>query len=85
MAEEATNIHSVTTASDGTVKITIEKYNELVKQAAKKPEVINKTVVNKTPEMLAQENQAWGVTFMGGGAAMFIVGAIRFWRGRHGS
>jgi len=102
MAEEAINIQSVTTASDGTVKLSIEKYNELLETVASQkgsisslrdqvtklqnqPPVVNRTVVEKTPEMLAQENKVWGGTFMGLGASMFVVGAFRFWRGVNGS
>ena len=55
--------------------------NDLLEKA-NKPPVINRTVINKTTEMLAQENRAWGVTFMGLGAAFFAVGAFRYKAGR---
>lgn len=74
MAEEK----SVTTvtASDGTVTIAVEKYHELLAQAAEKPPVIHRTV-HKTPEMVATENKVWGITFMSLGTAMVAVGAYR--------
>lgn len=77
MPDEETNIHAIKTSSDGTVKISVEKYNELLEKAAIKPPVINRTTVIKTPEMLANENLIWGNTFMGVGAFLFIIGALR--------
>jgi hypothetical protein len=82
MPDETTTTNTVKTASDGTVKIAIEKYNELLEKAAAKPPVINRTTVIKTAEMLAKEHQAWGVSFMGLGAGMFVVGVLRFMAGR---
>jgi hypothetical protein len=90
MAEEATSIESIKTASDGTVKIAIEKYNELLETVANQkssisslrnqltqlrnePPIINRTVIEKTAEMAAQDNRVWGGTFMGLGASMFVV------------
>lgn len=83
MPDETITTETIKTASDGTVKIAIEKYNELVKQAAQ-PKVINQTVnkIIKTPEMAAQDHQAWGTTFVLGGMAMIVVGVIRRKAGR---
>jgi hypothetical protein len=78
MAESSESVQSIKTASDGTVKIAVERYNELLEKAALKPPVINRTTITKTPEMLAKENLAWGTTFMGLGASMFVVGVLRF-------
>ena len=95
MAEAKETVESITTASDGSVKIAIEKYNELLEtiasqkgsisnlrmqlhQVRAEPPVINRTVINKTPEMLAKEHRAWGGSLMGLGASMFIVGVLRF-------
>src|SRR3954464_9682746 len=77
MPDEETTIHAIKTASDGTVKISIEKYNELLQKAATKPQVINRTNVIKTTEMLAQENRVWGNTLIGVGASLFLVGIFR--------
>ena len=79
MPDETVKTETVKTASDGTVKIAIEKYNELLEKAAQ-PKVINTTVnkIIKTPEMAASDHRAWGVTLMLGGAAMAVVGALRF-------
>lgn len=96
MPEEVTDIttKATKTASDGFVKIAIEKYNDLVETVASQkgsitslteqlsrarsmPPVINQTIVEKTPEMLAKEHKAWGGTLMGLGASMFVVGVIR--------
>lgn len=78
MADEVSNIHEVKTASDGFVKITVERYNELIEKASAKPPVVNRTVVNKTAEMLAQERRTWGGSFMGLGASFFVVGALLY-------
>jgi hypothetical protein len=42
MAEEATNIHAIKTASDGTVQIAVEKYNELLETIANQKGSIGK-------------------------------------------
>lgn len=78
MAEEVSNVTEIKTASDGTVKISVEKYNELLEKAATKPPVINRTYVNKTDEMLAKECRLWGIGLMGLGASLFSVGVILF-------
>lgn len=97
MAEASETVETIktATASDGTVKIAVEKYNELVETIANQrssigglneqltrlrnePPVVNRTVINKTSQMLAQEHRAWGGTLMGLGASAFVVGAFRF-------
>jgi hypothetical protein len=78
MADEVTTTNEVKTASDGTVKISVEKYNELLQKSVAKPPVINRTTVVKTDKMIAGENRMWGGTLMGVGASMFIAGAFRF-------
>lgn len=78
MPEEVSNIREITQTSDGNVKLSIEKYNELVEKAAVKPPVINRTQVIKTPEMAAQELRAWGGGLMALGATIFTVGALLF-------
>lgn len=75
MADEVSSINEVKTTSDGTVKISVEKYNELLEKAAVKPPVINRTTVNKTAEMLAKETRMWGGGLMGLGASLFVIGA----------
>lgn len=94
-----TTVESVKKMSDGSVKISLEKYNELLDtvadqkgsinrlneqltKARNEPPVINRTVVNKTDEMLSQEHRAWGVTLMGLGASLFVVGALRYKAGQ---
>lgn len=94
MPDEETTVHAVKTASDGTVKISVEKYNELLEKVAEQkgrigglveslnkarnePPIINRTIVQKTDEMLVKENLLWGNTFMGMGVCLFIVGALR--------
>jgi hypothetical protein len=78
-------------SSDGSVKISVEKYNELLETIANQkgsisnlnePPVIHRTVVNKTAEMLAEEHRVWGGTLMGLGAATFVVGALRYRAGK---
>jgi hypothetical protein len=51
MADEVTTTNEVKTASDGSVKISVEKYNELLEKSAAKPPVVNRTTVIKTNEM----------------------------------
>ena len=78
MPDEVTNISEVKTSSDGTVKISIETYNDLLAKAALKPAVINRTTINKTAEMAAKEYRMWGGSLMGIGATMFVVGAVLY-------
>lgn len=78
MAEEVSNISEIKTTSDGIVKISVEKYNDLLERAARKAPVINQTIVNKTEEMVAQELRIWGGGLMGLGASVFIIGAVIF-------
>jgi hypothetical protein len=85
MPDEVTNISEVKTTSDGSVKISVEKYEELLAKAARKPPVVNQTTVVKTAEIAAKEYRVWGGTFMGLGASMFIIGAVLYNAGRVGS
>lgn len=99
MSEEATNITEVKTASDGFVKVAIEKYNEMLEKIAEQkasisrlneqlnrarnePPVINRTVIEKTAEMAAQDHRVWGGSLMGLGASMFVIGVFRVRAGR---
>ena len=101
MPDETTTTETVKAASDGTVKIAVEKYNELLetitrqktsidglneqlRQARSQPPVINRTIVEKTPEILAKEYRVWGATCMGSGASLFIIGALLFRTGHKG-
>lgn len=77
MSEEVTNINEVKTTSDGTVKISVEKYNEMLR-LANRPQTINKTQVIKTAEMLAKEYRMWGGALMGLGGSLFVVGAFLY-------
>jgi hypothetical protein len=78
MPDEVTSINEVKTSSDGTVKISVETYNDLLAKAVSKPPVINRTTVVKTAEIAAKEYRMWGGAFMGLGAAMFSVGAVLY-------
>lgn len=78
MPDEVSNPNEVKTASDGSVKISVEKYNELLEKAATKPPVVNQTTVIKTDEMVAKEYRMWGGTCMGLGASMFVVGVFLY-------
>jgi len=80
-AEEVTSINEVKTASDGTVKISVERYEDLLSKA-NKPPTINRTNVVKTAEMAAKEYRIWGGTFMALGVTLFIVGARIYIAGR---
>lgn len=82
MAEETSNINEVKTTSDGTVKISVEKYNDLVEKSVAKPTVVNRTTVIKTDEMVAKENRMLGGSLMGLGASVFTIGAFCYKAGR---
>jgi len=82
MADEVTSVSEIKTSSDGSVKISIEKYNELLEKAALKPPVINRTTVIKTPEMIAQDYRMWGGGLMGLGGSLFFIGAALYKVGR---
>jgi hypothetical protein len=75
MPEETSTINEVKKTSDGSVKISVERYEELLKKAAEKPPVVNRTVL-KTDEMIAKELRAWGGGLMGLGASLFVIGAF---------
>lgn len=72
----STTTEAVKKMSDGTVKISVERYEDLLQKAAAKPPVINKII--KTAEMAAEDNRLWGGTLMGLGASLFVVGALRY-------
>ena len=63
-------------------KGSISRLNEHLNRARNQPPVINRTIVEKTAEMLSAEHRAWGGTFMGLGAAFIVVGALRYKAGR---
>lgn len=94
-----TTVNEVKETSDGFVRITVEKYNELLEKIAEKdrsigrinelltkarnePPIINRTVINKTAEMVAEDHRVWGGTFMGVGAVAFAIGAFRYKAGK---
>lgn len=103
MAEATETVETIKTASDGTVKIAVEKYNELLEKIASQkvsigdlnaqlvkarsyvPPVVNRTIIEKTPEMVLQDHRVWGGSLMALGASVFAVGAVRFRLGRIGS
>lgn len=79
MADEVTN--TVKSVSDGTVSITIERYEELLKLAAEKAPVIYNTM-QKTEEMVAQDNKIWGGILIGGGVCLSVIGTALHLLGR---
>ena len=81
MAEETTESVTTTTAkaSDGTVKISVEKYEELMRKANEQKVTYNQTVIEKTPEMAASDKIVFGNLFMVAGVAQIASGAyLRF-------
>src|SRR3954466_10251593 len=88
MAEEVTNINEVKTASDGTVKISVEKYNELLEKVASQKGSINSLndqisrlrneppVVNRTTVIKTDEMIAGENRIWGG--TLMGVGASMF-------
>lgn len=81
MAEEVTTSETVKKTSDGQVKISIEHYQELQTKANEPKVYPHYTTVQKTPEMQASDNKTYGVVLMGGGVAMFAIGALQFLHG----
>lgn len=81
MAEEIKTTESVTKTSSGSVKITIEEYNDLMAQA-RRPQTVVYNRIEKTPEMAANDLVHMGAFFMGGGGAMFALGVISFLVGK---
>lgn len=84
MAEETSTTETTTTKSSGSVKIAVEEYNDLMKRANEPKQVYNPvyTTVEKTAEMQATDLVHLGAFFMGGGASLFVIGAIQFAVGR---
>lgn len=81
MAEEVTSTETVKIASDGQVKLTLEKYQDLMAKANEPKVFPQYTTIQKTPAMVADGNKMGGALFMGGGASMFLIGALQFWHG----
>lgn len=73
MSEET--LKSVKTVSDGSVTITVEKYQELVAKAAEKIPVVHK-VIQKTDAMVAADNKLWGVSLIIFGGVVTVIGGI---------
>ena len=103
MADEvevtSTTTEAVKKMSDGTVKVSLEKYEEMVAKIADQtgvirnlndqltklrnnPPIINRTVVEKTAEMVAEDHRVWGATFRGAGTILFGIGALRYKAGQ---
>ena len=82
MSDEVSTTTEVKQTSDGNVKVSLEKYNDLVAKAEAKPPVINRTTVVKTEEMVAEEKRLWGGSLMGLGTSLFAIGATLFKMGR---
>ena len=80
MAEEVTKSETVTTTSNGTVKISVEKYEEL-QALANKPQQVTYNRIEKTPEMQASDLRNTGAFLMGGGGSLFLIGAVQFYFG----
>jgi hypothetical protein len=65
-----------------TQKGSISSLTATVNRLRDAPPVINRTVVNKTAEMLAAEHRGWGLTLMGTGVSLVAVGAVRYKLGK---
>lgn len=63
-------------------KSTVSDLRERLRRAVNEPPVINRTVVNKTTEMVAEEHRVWGGSLMGLGATLFVIGAFRYRAGK---
>ena len=78
MDESKTTTETVVQKSAGQVKITVEEYNDLQRRANEPKQIYNPIVnhIEKTPEMQALDLIAVGSVCMGGGATLFLFGAI---------
>ncbi len=63
-------------------KGSIGSLRERLNKALNEPPVINRTVVEKTVEMVAADHRVWGGSFMGLGTVFFVIGALRYKAGR---
>lgn len=81
MAETTSTTETVTKSSSGNVKITLEEYNDLQARASR-PQTVVYNRIEKTDEMQATDLVHMGAFFMGGGASLFVIGAIQFWVGK---
>jgi hypothetical protein len=79
--ETTSTTETVTKASAGTVKITVEEYNDLQTRASR-PQTVTYNRIEKTAEMQATDLVHMGAFFMGGGGALFVLGAVQFMVGR---
>jgi hypothetical protein len=78
MPEETTESVSTTKTSDGTVKISVEKYEELT-ALANRPQTVVYNRVEKTPEMAANDQLVMGNVFLIAGVAQVLLGGyLRF-------
>lgn len=82
MAEETSA--TVKKTSDGQVRITVEKYHELLEKAATKPPIVH-NVTQKTAAMVAADNKMWGVVFIGGGTTLVLLGSWLYATGKRQS
>lgn len=84
MAEESSTTTTTAVKSSGSVKIAVEEYNDLMRRANEPKQIYNPvyTTVEKTPEMAAKDLVHAGAFCMGGGGALFILGALSFLSGR---
>lgn len=62
----------------GTVTIPVSRYERLLEDSKQKSPV---TVVQKSPEQVAQDNQSWGIVFLIGSVAMAVVGLVKYRNG----
>lgn len=81
MDETSSITETVTKASSGTVKITVEEYNDLTARASR-PQTVTYNRIEKTPEMAATDLVHMGAFLMAGGGSFFVIGAIQFIVGR---
>lgn len=81
MSEQTKKTESVTTSSDGNVKISLERYNQLVKEASAEKFVQN-IYTTKTDKQQAMDNQMWGALWGGLGLATTVLGGIAVVIGR---
>lgn len=84
MAEESSVTETTVNKSSGTVKIDVEEYNDLMRRANEPKQIVQPIyrTVEKTPEMQASDLVHMGAFFMGGGGALFVLGAVQFVVGR---
>lgn len=79
--DQQTTTEIVKQNSSGTVKISVETYQDLLAKAAEKAPIIHNTV-QKTQQMVATDNKVWGGIILSVGVGLSVLGTALHLLGR---